>query len=169
MAISVRFGGDVAEVSSKIKSSCNLAEIAANIATELCQNYTEITASLHLRLRLSSSSTKQREKSRQKSTMHSPLFKDTGRTKSLHTTRQIAIDNFLVADNKNLSMTKHLVYESSYRLQMVKNKVVDDKVVFLFKRNTALVVDNKRNSFVVDNSFSPVCMSSISEVYFAAT
>ena len=84
-------------------------------------------------------------------------------------TRQIVIDNFLVADNKNFSMTKHLVCESSYRLQMVKNKVVDDKVVFLFKRNTALVVDNKRNSFVVDNSFSPVCKSPISEVYFAAT
>ena len=43
-------------------------------------------------------------------------------------------DNFLVVDNKNFSMTKHLVCESSYRLQMLKNKVVDNKVVFLFKR-----------------------------------
>ena len=31
-------------------------------------------------------------------------------------TRQIVIDNFLVVDNKQLSMTKHLVCELSYRL-----------------------------------------------------
>lgn len=41
-------------------------------------------------------------------------------------------------------MTKHLVCESSYRLQMVKNKAVDNKVVFLFKGKTPLVVDDKR-------------------------
>ena len=48
-------------------------------------------------------------------------------------TRQIFTDNVLVADNKKLSMRKYLVCESSYRLQMGKNKVVDNKVFFLFK------------------------------------
>ena len=39
---------------------------------------------------------------------------------------------------------------------MVKNKVVDNKIVFLFKRKTTVVVDNKRGSFVIDNSLAPV-------------
>ena len=34
--------------------------------------------------------------------------------------------------NKKLSMTKHLVCEASYGIQMVENKFVDIKVVFLF-------------------------------------
>ena len=53
-------------------------------------------------------------------------------------------------------MTKHLVCDSRYRLQMVKDKVVDNKVVFS-KMKTTLVVDYKRGSFVIDNSLSPVC------------
>ena len=34
--------------------------------------------------------------------------------------------------NKKLSMAKHLVCEASYGIQMMENKVVDIKVVFLF-------------------------------------
>ena len=44
---------------------------------------------------------------------------------------------------------------------MVKNKLVNDKVVFLFKRKTTLVVNNKHSSFVIDNSLPPVCVKSI--------
>ena len=54
-------------------------------------------------------------------------------------------------------MAKHFVFESSNQLQVVKNKLVDNEVVFLFKRKTTLVVDNKRGSFVIENSLSPVC------------
>ena len=62
-------------------------------------------------------------------------------------------------------MTKHIVCESIYRLHMVKNKGVDNKVVFVFKRKTTLVVDNKRNSFVNDNTCLPaVSKSSISQL-----
>ena len=45
--------------------------------------------------------------------------------------------------------------QSSHQLQMVKvNKVVDNKVVFLFERKTAFtVVDNKRGSFVIADTF----------------
>ena len=54
-------------------------------------------------------------------------------------------------------MTKHLVCESSYRLQMVKNKAIDNKVVFVFKTGkTTLVVDDKHDSFVIDKSLSAV-------------
>ena len=66
-------------------------------------------------------------------------------------------DNFLVVSNKKLSMTKHLVCKSSYRLQMVKNKVVDNKVVFLFKRETTLVVDDKHENCFIAPHFSPIC------------
>ena len=52
---------------------------------------------------------------------------------------------------------------------MVKNKVVDNKEVFLFKRKTTLVVDNKRGSFVTTTQFLPfVSMSSIIKVYFCS-
>ena len=49
-------------------------------------------------------------------------------------TGQTVIDHFLVVDNKKLSMTKHPVCESSYRLQMVKNKVVDNLSSFPFEK-----------------------------------
>ena len=58
----------------------------------------------------------------------------TPETKGLHDEA-----DFLVLDNTRLSMTKHLVCESSYRLQM---KVVDNKVVFLFKFPKLIVVDS---------------------------
>lgn len=67
------------------------------------------------------------------------------------------LDNFLVVDSKKPSMTKHLECKSSYRLLMVKNKVVENKLVFLLKRKTILVVDDKQGSFVIDNSLSPIC------------
>ena len=51
---------------------------------------------------------------------------------------QTRFDSFLVV--KKSSMTKHLMCKSSYRLQMVKNRVVGNKVVFLLKRKTTLVV-----------------------------
>ena len=44
---------------------------------------------------------------------------------------------------------KKLFSESSYRSQMVKNKAVVNKAVFLFKRKTTLVVADKRGSFVI--------------------
>lgn len=36
---------------------------------------------------------------------------------------------FFAADNKKLSLTKHRVCESSYRVQIEKNQAVDDKPV----------------------------------------
>ena len=77
----------------------------------------------------------------------------------------------LVVDNKKLSMTKHLVCESSYRLQIMKNKVVDNKVVFLYKRNldTALVVGNKRGSFAIDNSLSRLFLHFSYDVHMRIT
>ena len=57
-----------------------------------------------------------------------------------------------------LSMPKNLVSESSYRLQMVENKIVG-KSSFPFQKENffILVVDNKRGSFVIGNSFSLIC------------
>ena len=53
-------------------------------------------------------------------------------------------------------MAKHRFFESSYRLHKAKNQPVNNKVVFLLKRKTTLVVDDKRVRFVIDNSLSPV-------------
>lgn len=65
--------------------------------------------------------------------------------------RQIVINNFLVVDNKILSMTKHPVCDSIFRLQTVKNKAVDNKLVFFFQK------ENYFSCFVIGNSLSPVC------------
>ena len=56
-------------------------------------------------------------------------------------------------------MTKHRTRESSYRLQIVKNQAVDNKVVFLFKRKTTLVtvVVDKLGRFVIEDSLYSVC------------
>ena len=41
--------------------------------------------------------------------------------------------------------------------KLLKKIFIHNKTVFLLKRKTTLIVDNKRGCFVVDNSFSPVC------------
>ena len=51
---------------------------------------------------------------------------------------------------------------------MVKNKVVDNKVVFLFKRETTLVADDKHEIFFIAPHFLPsVSKLSIAKVYLA--
>lgn len=120
VAISVRFGGDIAEVSNRIESSwgkfqqistSDCAKITLKSPLPYYRKFTlhEINANnrvnfcFHLRLLLSSSSTKRLEKSHQKiHTVHCKLLSMT----------------FLVVNNKNLTMTKHLVCESSYRPQI---------------------------------------------------
>ena len=51
-------------------------------------------------------------------------------SKGLYTREKVVTDNLLVMNNKILSTTKHRLGESSYQLQIVQNKAVDDKVVF---------------------------------------